>query len=65
MCFLLNSSETLQKHSVKLINLIHLKKEQSISVNSIFILHFIYGHSGSDLESYLTDVLSFELVYQI
>lgn len=65
MCCLLNSSETLQKHFVKVINLIHFKKEKSISANSIFILHFICGDSGPDLEEYFTDALGFELVPQI
>lgn len=59
MCFLLNSSETLQKHCVKVINPIHVKKEKPISANSIFILHFICGDSGPDLEKYLSDALSF------
>lgn len=65
MCFLLNSSETLQKHCVKVMNLIHFKKEKIISSNSIFILHFICGDSGPDLEKYLSDAFSFELVPQI
>lgn len=65
MCFLLNSNETLQKHCVKVINLIHFKKEKSNYANSIFIFHFICGDSGPDLEKYLSDALSFELVPQI
>lgn len=65
MCFFLNSSETLQKHCVKVINLIHFKKEKYIFANSIFILHFICGDICSDTEKYLNNDLSFELASQI